>query len=137
MPSFLTWIQSKYNDFCQGNHQKSIKYTCNRLPKNNLLKKSSEIDFSSGDILTSKKSRFQRILNRVRGKKKREISPSYFITPWLTAVICPSRSFNIFLSRCFSKKNVPKLLSLYVQGTFGTTVQVMLLIFIVCYCISF
>ena len=58
-------------------------YTCNRLPKNNLLKKSSEIDFSSGDILTSKKSRFQRILNRVRGKKKREISPSYFITPWI------------------------------------------------------
>ena len=57
-------------------------YTCNRLPKNNLLKKSSEIDFSSGDILTSKESRFQRILNRVRGKKKREISPSYFITPW-------------------------------------------------------
>ena len=57
-------------------------YTCNRLPKKNLLKKSSEIDFSSGDILTSKKSRFQRILNRVRGKKKREISPSYFITPW-------------------------------------------------------
>ena len=56
-------------------------YTCNRLPKNNLLKKSSEIDFSSGDILTSKKSRCQRILNRVRGKKKREISPSYFITP--------------------------------------------------------
>ena len=56
-------------------------YTCNRLPKKNLLKKSSEIDFSSGDILTSKKSRFQRILNRVRGKKKREISPSYFITP--------------------------------------------------------
>ena len=52
-------------------------YTCNRLPKNNLLKISSEIDFSSGDILTSKKSRFQRILNRVRGKKKREISPSY------------------------------------------------------------
>ena len=57
-------------------------YTCNRLPKINLLKKSSEIEFSSGDILTSKKSRFQRILNRVRGKKKREISPSYFITPW-------------------------------------------------------
>ena len=56
-------------------------YTCNRLPKKNLLKKSSKIDFSSGDILTSKKSRFQRILNRVRGKKKREISPSYFITP--------------------------------------------------------
>ena len=27
MPSFLTWIQSKYNDLCQGNHQKSIKYT--------------------------------------------------------------------------------------------------------------
>ena len=84
MPSFLTWIQSKYNDLCQGNHQKSIKYTSiiipgNRLPKKNLLKKSSEIE--SGDILTSKKSRFQRILNRVRGKKKREISPSYFITP--------------------------------------------------------
>ena len=58
-------------------------YTCNRLPRKNLLKKNSEIDFSSGDILTSKKSRFQRILNRVRGKKKREISPSYFITPWL------------------------------------------------------
>ena len=57
-------------------------YTCNRLPKKNLLKKSSEIDFSSGDILTSKKSRFQRVLNRVRGKKKREISPSYFITSW-------------------------------------------------------
>ena len=53
MPSFLTWIQSKYNDLCQGNHQKSIKYTsiytCNRLPKKNLLKKSSEIDFSRGD----------------------------------------------------------------------------------------
>ena len=37
-------IQSKYNDLCQGNHQKSIKiykynYTCNRLPKKNLLKK--------------------------------------------------------------------------------------------------
>ena len=62
-------------------------YTCNRLPKKNLLKKSSEIEFSSGDILTSKKSRFQRILNRVRGKKKREISPSYFITPW------PNREF--------------------------------------------
>ena len=60
-------------------------YTCNRLPKKNLLKKSSEIDFSTGDILTSKKSRFQRILNRVRGKKKREISPSYFITPWAKA----------------------------------------------------
>ena len=60
-------------------------YTCNRLPKKNLLKKSSEIDFSSGDILTSKKSRFQRILNRVRGKKKREISPSYFITPWFAS----------------------------------------------------
>ena len=87
MPSFLTWIQSKYNDLCQGNHQKKYKiykynYTCNYLPKKNLLKKSSEIDFSSGDILTSKKSCFQRILNRVRGKKKREISPSYFITPW-------------------------------------------------------
>ena len=27
MPSFLAWIQSKYNDLCQGNHQKSIKYT--------------------------------------------------------------------------------------------------------------
>ena len=61
-------------------------YTCNRLPKKNLLKKSSEIEFSSGDILTSKKSRFQRILNRVRGKKKREISPSYFITPWYNVV---------------------------------------------------
>ena len=56
-------------------------YTCNRLPKKNLLKKSSEIEFSSGALLTSKKSRFQRILNRVCGKKKREISPSYFITP--------------------------------------------------------
>ena len=86
MPSFLTWIQSKYNNLCQGNHQKRIKiykynYTCNRLPKKNLLKKSSEIKFSSDEILTSKESRFQRILNRVRGKKKREISPSYFITP--------------------------------------------------------
>ena len=87
MPSFPTWIQSKYNGLCQG--RKSPKkykiykynYTCNRLPKKNLLKKSSEIDFSSGDILTSKKRRFQRILNRVRGKKKREISPSFFITP--------------------------------------------------------
>ena len=88
MPSFLTWIQSKYNSLCQGNHQKSIKYTsiiipAIVLPKKNLLKKSSEIDFSLGDILTSKKSRFQRILNRVRGKKKREISLSYFITPWI------------------------------------------------------
>ena len=62
-------------------------YTCNRLPKKNLLKKSSEIDFPTGDILTSKKSRFQRILNRVRGKKKREISPSYFITPWVDRTV--------------------------------------------------
>ena len=92
MPSFLTWIQSRYNDFCQGNYQKSIKYTSIIIPaivcqKKYLLKKSSEIDFSSGDILTSKKSRFQRILNRVRGKKKREISPSYFITPCLDQVL--------------------------------------------------
>ena len=64
-------------------------YTCNRLPKKNLLKKSSEIDFSSVDILTSKKSRFQRILNRVRGKKKREISPFYFITPWFNLLLVP------------------------------------------------
>ena len=45
MPSFPTWIQSKYyNDLRQGNHQKKYKiykyiyYTCNRLPKKNLLK---------------------------------------------------------------------------------------------------
>ena len=75
MPSFRTWIQSKYNDFCQGNYEKSVKYT-------SIIIQSSEIDFSSGDNLTLKKSRFQRILNRVCGKKKREISPSYFITPW-------------------------------------------------------
>ena len=72
---FVKEITKKYKIY-------KFNYTCNRLPKRNLLKKSSEIDFSSGDILTSKKSRFQRILNRVRGKKKREISPSYFITPW-------------------------------------------------------
>ena len=29
-------------------------YSCNRLPKNNLLKKSSEIEFSSGDLITIK-----------------------------------------------------------------------------------
>ena len=65
-------------------------YTCNRLPKKNLLKKSSEIDFSSDDNLTLKKSRFQRILNRVRGKKIREISPSYFITPWFYLLLLTS-----------------------------------------------
>ena len=32
MPSFLTWIQSKYNDLYQGNHQKSIKYTSIIIP---------------------------------------------------------------------------------------------------------
>ena len=59
-----------------------IYFPYGEISKKNLLKKPSEIDFSSGDILTSKKSRFQRILNRVRGKKKKEISPSYFLTPW-------------------------------------------------------
>ena len=47
MPSFLTWIQSKYNDFMSRVSPKKYiykyNYTCNRLPKNNLLKKSSEI----------------------------------------------------------------------------------------------
>ena len=79
MPSFLTWIQSKYNDFCQGNYEKIVKYTSIIIPaivclKKNLLKKSSEIDSLSGDNLTLKKSRFQRILNRVRGKKKSDKS---------------------------------------------------------------
>ena len=32
MPSFLTWIQSKYNDFCQGNYEKSVKYTSIIIP---------------------------------------------------------------------------------------------------------
>ena len=58
MPSFLAWIQSKYNDLCQGNHQKSIKYTSivylQSFTKKNLLKKSSEIEFSLGDFLTIK-----------------------------------------------------------------------------------
>ena len=44
MPSFLTWIQSKYNDFMSRKSPKKYKiykynYTCNRLPKKNLLKK--------------------------------------------------------------------------------------------------
>ena len=30
--TFLTWIQSKYNGLCQGNHQKSIKYTSIIIP---------------------------------------------------------------------------------------------------------
>ena len=52
MPSFPTWIQSKSNDLCQGNHQKSVK---------NLLKKSSELEFSSGELLMtqSKKAAFK------------------------------------------------------------------------------
>ena len=32
MPSFLTWIQSKYNDFCQENYEKSVKYTSIIIP---------------------------------------------------------------------------------------------------------
>ena len=65
MPSFSTWIQSKYNDLCQGNHQKKYKiykynYTCNRLPKLNLLKKSSELEFSSGELLTIKEKQLSK-----------------------------------------------------------------------------
>ena len=58
MPSFLTWIQSKYKMYNLS------AIVCKK--KKNLLKKSSELEISSGELLTI----------------QRKISPSFFITPW-------------------------------------------------------